>query len=760
MNRMTVGTLAMLVAVLPAGATSPSDPEGPVVRLTLAEAVALARQQSPRIAQLRALESAADAGVAAARAQRNPAVELTAGYTRYSDVPEFSLPAPIGRTIFPNIPDNWRTRLGLTAPLYTGRRIESGIDAASRERDATAKDVETGVGDLVLETTSAYWSLKTARESARVLGDARAAFEAHLADARNREKFGTAARNEVLAVEVERDRAELSSLEADNGAEVANANLERLLGLPPGSRIEAADLLGAGEAPTGDLEEMVRAALEARPERAALEARLAAAESRVAAQRSSRYPQVGAAAAYDYANPNSRVLPPEEAWKATWSVGVALSLSVFDGGRASAAVAQAAAQADALRRQLLDFDRRLRLDVTARLLDVKTARGTVEVASRALASAAENRRVSADRYAAGVGLSSDLLDAETALLRAGLERTADGAAAHGARRPRSRRREVSVGSALEVQGLTKRFGSFTAVDDLSFRVEDGEVFGLLGSNGAGKSTAIRMLVGLLTPTSGRGTVLGVDVAKDPEGVKRRIGYMTQRFSLYEDLTVRENLRFFGGVYGLAGKEAEDRAAWAVAMSGLEGKEDLLTGSLAGGFKQRLALASAVLHRPRLVFLDEPTGGVDPISRRRFWSLIDAMAADGVTVIVTTHYLDEAEHCARIALMHAGRLVALGSVHDLKKVFLGRAVLEVSAPRFLDGYRLVEAEPFALETSVFGTRLHVVVADAEEGRRRILEVLERDGNVPATAERIVPSLEDVFIHYIEREDAAAGAGSAR
>jgi ABC-2 type transport system ATP-binding protein len=317
-----------------------------------------------------------------------------------------------------------------------------------------------------------------------------------------------------------------------------------------------------------------------------------------------------------------------------------------------------------------------------------------------------------------------------------------------------------VACALEVRGLTKRFGAFTAVDDLSFCVEDGEVFGLLGSNGAGKSTAIRMLVGLLTPSGGSASVLGIDVAKDPEGVKRRIGYMTQRFSLYDDLTVLENLRFFGGVYGLEGKEAEERSAWAVAMSGLEGKVDLLTGSLAGGWKQRLALACAVLHRPKLVFLDEPTAGVDPISRRRFWGLIDAMAGEGVTAIVTTHYLDEAEHCARIALMHAGRLVALGSVQDLKEVFAGRAVLEVSAPRFLDAYRQVDAQPWALETSVFGTRLHVVVEDAAEGRRFVLETLERDGNVPASAERIVPSLEDVFIHYIEREDAARAAGGAR
>jgi len=196
------------------------------------------------------------------------------------------------------------------------------------------------------------------------------------------------------------------------------------------------------------------------------------------------------------------------------------------------------------------------------------------------------------------------------------------------------------------------------------------------------------------------------------------------------------------------------------MAGLEGKEGVLTGALAGGFKQRLALASAVLHRPRILFLDEPTGGVDPISRRRFWGLIDSMAAEGVTVIVTTHYLDEAEHCARVALMHAGRLVALGSVRDLKEVFAGRAVLEVTAPRFLDAYHRIRREPWALETSVFGTRLHVVVESAEEGRARVLEALARDGNSPASAERIVPSLEDVFIHTIEREEKARPAGVSR
>jgi len=310
-----------------------------------------------------------------------------------------------------------------------------------------------------------------------------------------------------------------------------------------------------------------------------------------------------------------------------------------------------------------------------------------------------------------------------------------------------------VARVIEVEHLVKRFGPFTAVDDLGFAVEEGEVFGLLGSNGAGKSTAIRMLCGLLTPTSGKASVLGLDVGRDAEALKRRIGYMTQRFSLYEDLTVQQNLEFFGGVYGLRGAALRDRQTWALSTASLQGKEDILTRSLPGGWKQRLALACAVLHRPRVVFLDEPTGGVDPLSRRRFWQLIDGMASEGVTLIVTTHYLDEAERCDRIALMHAGRLVALGTVPELKEVFAGRVLLEVTCPRFLEAQEKLEGLPGVLEATVFGTRLHVVVADAEEGGRLVRQRLEKDGNAPVSVERIVPSLEDVFIHLIEAEDAA-------
>jgi ABC-2 type transport system ATP-binding protein len=307
----------------------------------------------------------------------------------------------------------------------------------------------------------------------------------------------------------------------------------------------------------------------------------------------------------------------------------------------------------------------------------------------------------------------------------------------------------------------KRFGDFVAVNDLSFSVEPGEVFGLLGSNGAGKSTAIRIMCGLLRPTAGSARILGIDVSQDPEAVKRGIGYMTQRFSLYDDLTVAQNLEFFGGVYGLRGEAFRARKAWAIGMAGLEGKDDLLTRSLPGGWKQRLALACSVLHAPRVLFLDEPTGGVDPLSRRKFFRLIDALAAEGVTIIVTTHYLDEAERCDRIALMHAGRLVSLGTVSELKEVFAGKALLEVSCPRFLEAQERLEKESFVVEAALFGTRLHLVVKDAEEARRRTLALLEADGNVPADVERIVPSMEDVFIHLIEAEDRARAqqAGAA-
>lgn len=219
---------------------------------------------------------------------------------------------------------------------------------------------------------------------------------------------------------------------------------------------------------------------------------------------------------------------------------------------------------------------------------------------------------------------------------------------------------------IEVSGLTKKFGDFVAVDSVSFRVGQGEILGFLGANGAGKSTTIRMLCGLLAPTSGEAIVGGFSVGSQPEKVKERIGYMSQKFSLYEDLTVLENIRFFGGIYGLGRARLRTRLPWILDMAGLRGREDSLTRELAGGWKQRLALGCALLHEPEIVFLDEPTGGVDPVSRRRFWDLIYDLSVRKVTVFVTTHYLDEAEYCHRIMLMHAGVIIAGGRPRELKE----------------------------------------------------------------------------------------------
>jgi ABC-2 type transport system ATP-binding protein len=310
-----------------------------------------------------------------------------------------------------------------------------------------------------------------------------------------------------------------------------------------------------------------------------------------------------------------------------------------------------------------------------------------------------------------------------------------------------------VAAAVETSHLTRRFGSFVAVDDVTLSVEPGEVFAFLGSNGAGKTTVIRMLCGLLSPTAGTAHVLGFDVATAAEEIKRRIGYMSQRFSLYDDLSVGENLRFFGGAYGLAGADLRERVAWAVGLAELEGIERRTTRDLPGGWKQRLALACALMHRPRVVFLDEPTSGVDPLARRTFWDRIDNLASEGVTVFVTTHYLDEAEHCTRLALMHGGRLIALGTIPELRRVFSDRALYEVACPRPSDAATRLTAEPWALSVAAFGERLHVVTRADLPARERITSVLAEQGNLPVEAVAITPSLEDIFLHQIEAATAA-------
>jgi ABC-2 type transport system ATP-binding protein len=304
--------------------------------------------------------------------------------------------------------------------------------------------------------------------------------------------------------------------------------------------------------------------------------------------------------------------------------------------------------------------------------------------------------------------------------------------------------------AVEVHDLTKKFGSFTAVDHISFTVKPGEISGFLGANGAGKSTTIRILCGLLEPTSGSGRVGGYDIQNQAELIKKNIGYMSQRFSLYEDLTVEENIRFFGGVYGLSDEKIKERMAWVVQMAGLKGREKSLTKTLSGGWKQRLALGCAILHEPRIVFLDEPTSGVDPVSRRRFWELINELSDQGITILVTTHYLDEAEYCNNLILINAGRLIAGGSPKQLKSEHIAYPILEVEATDPVAAMDLLRNQPWVIEISLFGTYLHVGIQNEERGGEFIKAVLTSNNIQIRRIERIVPSLEDVFLHLLEKD----------
>ena len=307
--------------------------------------------------------------------------------------------------------------------------------------------------------------------------------------------------------------------------------------------------------------------------------------------------------------------------------------------------------------------------------------------------------------------------------------------------------------AIDVSRLTRRFGAFLAVNDISFDVKRGEIFGFLGSNGAGKSTTIRMLCGLLRPTSGTAIIGGIDVSKDPEGVKQRIGYMSQRFSLYELLTVDQNIQFFGGVYGLNPQKLAARRQFALEMAGLTGRENTLARDLAGGWRQRLALGCAILHEPAILFLDEPTGGVDPLSRRQFWRLIDVLSQQGVTVLVTTHYLDEAERCHRVALIHAGRLAALGTTAEVKRIFTGRPIVEVRTPQAVAVMRALDAMLDVEKTSLFGTSVHAVLRSAETTPEMLRSRLTAaDLSVDEVA-GVLPSLEDVFLDVVEKAEAA-------
>jgi len=304
-----------------------------------------------------------------------------------------------------------------------------------------------------------------------------------------------------------------------------------------------------------------------------------------------------------------------------------------------------------------------------------------------------------------------------------------------------------------VENLTKKFGDFVAVDHVSFAVNAGEVFGWLGPNGAGKTTTIRMLLGLLHPTSGSTYVLGYDSARQTKAMHAVVGYMSQQFTLYNDLTPAENIRFYGMVYGLRPAALRARQAEIIHMAGLEGREKSLTRSLAGGWKQRLALGCAIVHRPGVVFLDEPTAGVDPLSRREFWKLIYAMAKEGVTVLVTTHYMDEAELCQRVGFISQGHLVALDTPAQLKRLQMRGEVLEITVDNAEAAMRVLKAAQTSRilpldEIALYGAQVHAVVNNAEQSVEAVRAILAAQGIAVRSINRIAPTLEDVFISAVK------------
>jgi ABC-2 type transport system ATP-binding protein len=310
------------------------------------------------------------------------------------------------------------------------------------------------------------------------------------------------------------------------------------------------------------------------------------------------------------------------------------------------------------------------------------------------------------------------------------------------------------GFAVEIEDLVKTFGDFVAVDHVSMRVEKGEIFGFLGPNGAGKSTSIRMLCGLIIPTSGRASVNGFDVARQPELIRRSIGYMSQRFSLYDDLTVEENIDFFAGIYGVPRELRAARKEYVVRMAKIAGRLGAPTRTLSGGWKQRLALGCAILHDPPVLFLDEPTSGVDPIARQGFWNLIREMAAAGHTIFVSTHYMDEAEYCHRLALMYRGKVIALGAPDALKRDLSTHSLLRLDTNEPLESMRALEGQAGIYDVAVFGGGLHVTVEDAAAAQVGIRAALAGMGIEIRRLERIDPSMEDVFVALIEAEERKA------
>jgi ABC-2 type transport system ATP-binding protein len=309
-------------------------------------------------------------------------------------------------------------------------------------------------------------------------------------------------------------------------------------------------------------------------------------------------------------------------------------------------------------------------------------------------------------------------------------------------------------NSVEIRDLVKTFGSFVAVDHVSMEVAQGEIFGFLGPNGAGKSTTIRVLCGLLTPTSGSASVSGFDVARQPEEIRRTIGYMSQKFSLYDDLTVEENIDFFSGIYGVPKATRPERKRYVLEMANLTGRRDALTRTLSGGWKQRLALGCAILHDPPVLFLDEPTSGVDPLARGAFWGLIHDLSETGHTIFVSTHYMDEAEYCHRLALMYRGKVIALGTPGELKAGLTEHSLLNLDTSDPLETMRALEGLEDVRDVAVFGGGLHVTVDDVEATSARVRERLSARGIELRKMEQIEPSMEDVFVALIEAEERKA------
>ena len=305
--------------------------------------------------------------------------------------------------------------------------------------------------------------------------------------------------------------------------------------------------------------------------------------------------------------------------------------------------------------------------------------------------------------------------------------------------------------AVTVENLEKRYGDFQAVNKVSFQVKRGEIFGFLGPNGAGKSTTIRMLCGIIVPTAGKATVIGFDVFKESEQIKAHIGYMSQKFSLYEDLTVEENIDFYSGIYQIPADQKIERKEWVIKMAGLEDHRSSLTSVLAGGWRQRLALGCALLHKPPVIFLDEPTSGVDPISRRNFWDLIYELAAEGVTVFVTTHYMDEAEYCDRLAMIYRGELVAIGTPDEMKTRYMSADILNLECSDPFKMLQEVKKIPEIKEAALFGRGLHLSVENAQQAIPVIVTALKEQESSYTRLDKIKPSLEDVFVSIIEARD---------